>query len=307
MATRDLTAAFMKCRKRRSVFNISSDSKSDSGLLDDAATTSSDWRVSIPPKWISAVEQVEDDLREIDRKMEELTAMHRTRLMVRFDDSECANDQAIDAIAHAITGLLRRCEAIVREQMSSLDGASETDSDTRVRTNIQSSLAKKLQERSMKFRGLQREYMSKLGTMKSGAMHGGVSELDFLTVDQDRSSARASGSQRGGGLTSQQLAVVDDMDDLVNARDEEITRIADSIEELSQIFKELAVLVIDQGTILDRIDFNMEQVVEHTKEGLAQLGKAEANQKSARPLKCIAILLILIGILLTLLVLKHTR
>lgn len=33
-----------------------------------------------------------------------------------------------------------------------------------------------------------------------------------------------------------------------------------SIEDLSTIFKELAVLVIDQGTILDRIDFNMEQV-----------------------------------------------
>ena len=36
--------------------------------------------------------------------------------------------------------------------------------------------------------------------------------------------------------------------------------LAQSIEELSEIFKELAVLVIDQGTILDRIDFNMEQV-----------------------------------------------
>lgn len=33
-----------------------------------------------------------------------------------------------------------------------------------------------------------------------------------------------------------------------------------SIEDLSTIFKELAVLVIDQGTILDRIDYNMEQV-----------------------------------------------
>jgi syntaxin 16 len=33
------------------------------------------------------------------------------------------------------------------------------------------------------------------------------------------------------------------------------------------------VLVIDQGTILDRIDFNMEQVVERTQEGLVQLNK----------------------------------
>jgi|TARA_B110000971_G_scaffold205206_1_gene227431 syntaxin 16 len=70
--------------------------------------------------------------------------------------------------------------------------------------------------------------------------------------------------------------------------------------------QELAVLVIDQGTILDRIDFNMEQVVEHTKEGIKQLEKAEAHQKSARPAKCIACLLVLIAVMLLILIMKHT-
>ena len=50
----------------------------------------------------------------------------------------------------------------------------------------------------------------------------------------------------------------------------------------------------------------MEQVVEHTKEGIKQLEKAELHQKSARPLKCIVGLLILIAIMFTILVLKHT-
>ena len=62
------------------------------------------------------------------------------------------------------------------------------------------------------------------------------------------------------GFTQQQLQVVDDLEAVAEERNAEITRIAQSIEELAQIFKELAVLVIDQGTILDRIDYNMEQV-----------------------------------------------
>lgn len=92
----------------------------------------------------------------------------------------------------------------------------------------------------------------------------------------------------------------------MNQRDEEITRIAKSIEELAQIFRELAVLVIDQGTILDRIDYNMEQVLEHTKEGIVQLTKAEEYQKSALPMKCIILLVVLIFIMCGALILKHT-
>ena len=93
---------------------------------------------------------------------------------------------------------------------------------------------------------------------------------------------------------------------MVNQRDEEITRIAKSIEELAQIFKELAVLVIDQGTILDRIDYNMESAVEHAKEGIKELTKAEQHQKNALPMKCIVALVVLIAIMLIVLVVKNT-
>lgn len=109
----------------------------------------------------------------------------------------------------------------------------------------------------------------------------------------------------GGFFNTQQLAVVDDLTEAVQSRDHEIVKIAQSIEELGAIFKELAVLVIDQGTILDRIDYNMEAVVEHTKTGIQQLEKAEKHQKNARPMKCIFGLLALIGLLLIILVLKH--
>jgi hypothetical protein len=47
--------------------------------------------------------------------------------------------------------------------------------------------------------------------------------------------------------------------------------------------------VIDQGTLLDRIDYNMEQVVEHMEKGVEQLESAEELQKSARPRTCITV------------------
>lgn len=94
-------------------------------------------------------------------------------------------------------------------------------------------------------------------------------------------------------------------EDVINERDTEIAQITSSIEELSTIFKELAVLVIDQGTVLDRIDYNMEQVMEQTEKGLDQLEKAERTQKSSRGMKCIGILLTFITLMTIILILKH--
>jgi len=87
----------------------------------------------------------------------------------------------------------------------------------------------------------------------------------------------------------------------------QIMNIARSIEELAQIFKELAVLVIDQGTILDRIDYNMEAAVDHAKEGVQELVKAEEHQKSATPIKCIAFLVLGIIILLAILIHRWSK
>jgi len=83
----------------------------------------------------------------------------------------------------------------------------------------------------------------------------------------------------------------------VDERMREIQRIAKSVEDLAVLFKELATLVVEQGTILDRIDHNMETTVEATQKGVQELQDAEKFQKSARPIKCMLVLMVLILIL----------
>lgn len=63
----------------------------------------------------------------------------------------------------------------------------------------------------------------------------------------------------------QQSATLTSNDAAIMQREREITEIAKGIIELADIFKELQTMVIDQGTLLDRIDYNVEQMSVHVK------------------------------------------
>ncbi|MDR3547107.1 MAG: hypothetical protein P4M11_02315 [Candidatus Pacebacteria bacterium] len=63
------------------------------------------------------------------------------------------------------------------------------------------------------------------------------------------------------------------MEQVAISRDAEIGNLVKGINDLAVIFKELSVLVIDQGNILDRIDYNIEQAVRHTKKANFELHK----------------------------------
>lgn len=73
-----------------------------------------------------------------------------------------------------------------------------------------------------------------------------------------------------------------------------ITELVHSINRLSIIYKELNNLVIEQGSLIDRIDFNIEQTFEHTVKAVKHLEAANEQASSAFADKVIKVLVILI-------------
>ncbi len=65
-------------------------------------------------------------------------------------------------------------------------------------------------------------------------------------------------------------------------KDKEIQELADSVKDLAVLFKELSTLVIEQGSIIDRIDYNVETAMVNTQKGKKHLVKAREAQKSNR-------------------------
>ena len=69
--------------------------------------------------------------------------------------------------------------------------------------------------------------------------------------------------------TSQRRAGQNDA--AIEQREREINDIAKGIIELSDIFRELQNMVIDQGTMLDRIDYNVERMGTEVKSAAKEL------------------------------------
>ncbi|CAM9509138.1 unnamed protein product [Chrysoparadoxa australica] len=320
MACRDLTLRFTELRTLFGSALSPSDAyrkggtsgEEKDGLLENAGANEK-WgngaagtnRTS--PPWVERLARVDECIHKIQLRMRDLSSLHTKRLMVVFDGSEDHKEREIEAATRDITNLFRGAEGelqgIMNGEESGLGQGGKAED--KVRENIQRATARKLQGLSLAFRNSQKDYLRSLQSQKQGGVAGG--DFDFLA---DKENARISGiDDMPMGMTPEQHAQITALQDssaVVAERDSELMSIVQSIEELSTIFKELAVLVIDQGTILDRIDFNMEQVVDHTIDGVQQLHKAEESQKNALPIKCISILVGLIILLLMILVWKHS-
>uniref|UniRef100_A0A7N0VKS0 t-SNARE coiled-coil homology domain-containing protein n=1 Tax=Kalanchoe fedtschenkoi TaxID=63787 RepID=A0A7N0VKS0_KALFE len=106
------------------------------------------------------------------------------------------------------------------------------------------------------------------------------------------------------GFNEHQMSKLKKSEALTAEREKEIQQVVESVSELAQIMKDLSVLVIDQGTIVDRIDYNIQNVAASVEEGFKQLEKAERNQKKGGMVMCATVLVIMCAVMLVLLILK---
>eukprot|EP00929_Paragymnodinium_shiwhaense_P035403 TRINITY_DN19109_c0_g1_i1.p1 TRINITY_DN19109_c0_g1~~TRINITY_DN19109_c0_g1_i1.p1 ORF type:complete len:308 (+),score=66.75 TRINITY_DN19109_c0_g1_i1:162-1085(+) len=245
----------------------------------------------LPPQWVDSAQEARDVIKQIKERLAQLAKAQHRRLLKVFDDAG-DGDKEVMGLFQQISQLIKKCEQCIH-QVKTLGGASCSHSDKEFRLNVQRGLATTLQELSQEFRTSQKEYLSKIKQRQGGDL------WDAPTGDSSGSTARPE-----VGFSDGQLLELESMETNASQRSGEITQIAASISDLHTVFKELAVLVIDQGSILDRIDYNIEQVVHTSQDANVQLQKAEKSSKSNRAMKCIFVLVAINVVLLLILILK---
>lgn len=148
-----------------------------------------------------------------------------------------------------------------------------TPENQTITKNVVTSLARELQDMSMVFRKSQSSYLKRMKGQEDRVKGYGSGGADLVSPEDDA----AAEAYFDKGFSDQQQAHLRDNTTAIQQRDEEILSIVKSISELATIFKDLAVLIVDQGTILDRIDYNIELASHHIEEGHTELQKVSVQ------------------------------
>lgn len=128
-----------------------------------------------------------------------------------------------------------------------------------------------------------------------------TADPSLLESDADRSYSQSAIQ----ATTHQKLLHSNDA--VILQREREIEDIAQGIIELSDLFRDLQNMVIDQGTMLDRIDYNVERMATDVKGAEKELVIASGYQKKTTKRKIILLLILIIVGMVIVLVIKPKR
>ncbi|KXJ92775.1 putative syntaxin family protein [Microdochium bolleyi] len=277
----------------------------------------------LPPRWADISDEVTEHLEKIVKQSHALERLHQKHVLPGFNDDEAkrAEEDEIDRLTRGITRAFHDChkciqtvEKMVKESRSSPQGM--TSAEETMARNIQVSLAAKVQEASAGFRKKQSAYLKKLrgmsglersstplgGTSSSSAYAAASSEADpsLLESESDKSYSVSALQQQ------QHQTLLHSDDSVIAQREREIESIAQGIIELSDMFRDLQTMVIDQGTMLDRIDYNVERMNTDVKGAEKELIIADGYQKKTTKRKLILLLILLIvGAIILLVITKR--
>lgn len=260
----------------------------------------------MPPSWTDQLEEVQFTMSKLEVKINELKTIHSRHLHRPTLDESSEEEQLIERLTSDISLMFNSAHRLIQQiKYWSTEGDVK---EQRLTQNIVKATVAKLQELSILFRSTQSNYVKQIKLREERSkiyFDDSTIKNDFEVFDsRDTIDDYFVNNKQA---TQQQLLLLEEENTLLAVqREQEVNSIVKSIVDLNDLFKDLSQMVQDQGTILDRIDYNIEQTQTQVFEGFKQLQKADQYQRKNRKMCCIIILAATTILLIILLIIFKT-
>jgi len=253
------------------------------------------------PNWAGKVEGLNYQISRVESRVSELNSLHSRHLDRPGMEEEGEQEEKIAGMTSEMTKQFSECN----KQLAALQRHSATlsGSQRRVLSNIVTNLVTRMQEITGNFRVSQGTYLRKV---EAREQRNNQYFTSFSQDDEDDGLMAFDNTGPGSGWQQQDVIMMEENSKFLRRREQEITSVVQSIQDLNTIFKDLAGMVSEQGEVVDRIDYNIEHASIKVESGLEQLKKASKYQKSNRKMKCIILLGITLILLIFILIISKT-
>jgi syntaxin 16 len=239
------------------------------------------------PKYMDIYEQCDNILKEFDIEFNKLKEEQQKRIVPNFNETESKLiTQNIQMISNKMTQQLKKCKQSVKELKILL---ANSDIDENVKNNMCQNLLNRLAETS---RALQ---INEERQLQKYQEFNGVEDSFFNINNYD--SIETNQTQNFRSIDTKKL-------DINKERNKEIDLIVKTVNELKEIFLDVSNLIIEQGTILDRIDYNTYQARHNIRRGNNEMEETHERLKSGCIRRINQILIISIFIMSILIIFK---
>ncbi len=208
--------------------------------------------------------------------------------MIKFDDEDKKLNKNIAKLVHEITQQLSICEKKIKELVKQ---NIDSDTDNIIKLNMQHTIIQKITDFTKKFKINQELYKKKYKEL--------VGEDD--PTNEINESLRKDNNDSNN---FENFLMTDNINQNLQNRDNELNQLLNSVNDLAQIFKDMQSLVMEQGSILDRIDYNIDIAATNVTTGKKSLVKANEYHKNNCFRNVIIILIVCIFIEALLLIFK---
>eukprot|EP01028_Stygiella_incarcerata_P006441 TRINITY_DN2618_c0_g1_i1.p1 TRINITY_DN2618_c0_g1~~TRINITY_DN2618_c0_g1_i1.p1 ORF type:complete len:307 (-),score=100.78 TRINITY_DN2618_c0_g1_i1:196-1116(-) len=293
MAMRDRTDEYCRIRQRATE-HLSFLPGGDTHEMTSFLSVEEGGETVTSPVFVEVMQEAKEDMNRIRERMQEIATLQRDSVKVTFDSSdEEDTNSKIEILTSETRGLFKKCESKIKAiGAPPVLGVKRSAEEQQMRSNIQKNLAIQLQDLTQQFRSEQRSHLQRVKQQQD--RRGGFSVLgeDEESAEQAERRRELERRMMDPGFTDEQMAYLLLHEDIVSEREQGIDEILQAITELSEMFRDLNQMVIEQGTVLDRIDYNLEQAEKFTGGAVKELDKASEYQRKARMKLCILLLMI---------------
>ncbi|XP_053980738.1 syntaxin-16 [Hylaeus volcanicus] len=275
----------------------------ETGSSDSVELSNINLESNAPPVWIDALEETQYILSRLRVKIDSLIELQAKQLTRPTLDDTSKEERQMEQLTREIG---RAFSSGYRQVQSIKTTARHNNKpvERRLASNAVMALSTALQELGFRYRSAQNYYLTQVKsreersnqffTEDQSIFSNNTGTDTWLMESSETNSETWHVNEQRQDSVLLQLEDTEDRIKLAEEREEQIGSIVQSIADLRYIFKDLANMVQDQGTVLDRIDFNIEQTQVQVQEGYKQLKKADSYQRANKKLYCIVILAVAI-------------